>query len=325
MRVFVTGATGFIGGAVTRELMQHGHQVVGLARSDMAAGALRKAGVEPHRGGLHDLDSLRRGAASADGVIHLAFTFSLTELPLSRLSGVFLGGSPARILGRAMAAIMRTDRLGIDAIGDTLKHTGRPLVTTFGVMGLAAAGERAVRPATEVDKPNPRSPGYGRALNEQAVDDWAARGVRASLVRLAPSVHGHGDKGLIPQLIAAARKRREAIYVGDGENRWGGVHRQDAATLFRLALERGTAGARYHGIADEGVPFRSIADLIGHRLGVPVRSRTLADANRQLGWFGPFIAVDNPASSTQTQQSLGWRPAGPSLLPDIDGVSYFAG
>lgn len=323
MRVFVTGATGFIGAAVTRELIEHGHQVVGLARSDRAAVALREAGVEPHLGSLHDLGSLRRGAASADGVIHLAFTFSLPELPLSRLLGVFLGGSPTAIPRRAMAAIMRTDRLGIDALGEALQGSGRPLVTTFGVMGLAAAGARAMHPATEDDKPDPASPGYGRALNEQAVDTWASRGVRASLVRLAPSVHGDGDKGLIPQLIGAARKRGEAIYVGDGENRWSGVHRRDAATLFRLALENGTAGARYHGVADEGAPFRSIAEIIGRRLGVPVRSRTLAEANRQLGWFGPFIAVDNPASGARTQQDLGWRPTGPALLPDIDRDSYF--
>jgi nucleoside-diphosphate-sugar epimerase len=324
MRVFVTGATGFIGSAVTRDLVEHGHQVIGLARSDRAADALRKAGVEPHPGSLHDLDSLRRGAASADGVIHLAFTVSLTELPIRRLLGAFLGGSPADVPGRLMTAIMQTDRIGIDALGGALSGSDRPLVTTFGVMGLAAAGERAMRPVTEADKPNPGSPGYARALNEHAVEAWAARGVRASLVRLAPSVHGDGDTGLIPQLIGAARKRGEAIYVGDGENRWGGVHRQDAATLFRLALENGAAGARYHGVADEGVPFRSIAEVIGRRVGVPVRSRTQAEANRQLGWFGPFIAIDNPASSTRTQQDLGWKPTGPSLLPDIDRDSYFA-
>ena len=324
MRVFVTGATGFIGGAVTRELVGHGHQVVGLARSERAAGVLRAAGVEPLAGSLHDLDSLKRGAAGADGVIHLAFTFSLTELPLPRLLGVFLGGSPTRIPTRAMMAIMRTDRLAIDALGGALEGSGRPLVTTFGVMGQAAALERADRPATEADGPNPGSPGYGRALNESAVDEWADRGVRASLVRLAPSVHGDGDRGLIPQVIGAARKHGEAIHVGDGENRWSGVHRDDAATLFRLALENGTAGARYHGVADEGVAFRSIAEVIGRRLGVPIRSRTLAEARRQLGFFGPFIAVDNPASSLQTQRDLGWRPVAPSLLPDIDRDDYFS-
>ena len=324
MRVFLTGATGFIGRAVTRDLIAHGHQVVGLARSTRAADALRQAGVEPHPGSLHDPDSLRRGAASADGAIHLAFSFALGELPPGRLLGAFLGGSPTRIAARVMGALMQTDRLGIDALGDGLKGSGRPLVTTFGVMGLAGAGERAARPAIEADLPNRASPGYGRALNEQAVDVWAARGVRASLVRLAPSVHGDGDTGLIPQLISAARKRGEAIYVGDGENRWSGVSRQDAATLFRLALEQGTAGARYHGVADEGVPFRAIAERIGQRLSVPVRARTLAAAKRQLGWFGPFVAIDNPASSLRTQRDVGWCPTGPSLLPDLDRDAYFA-
>lgn len=325
MRVFVTGATGFIGGALIRDLIAHGHQVTGLARSDRSASVLRAAGAEPHQGSLHDLESLRRGAKAADGVVHLAFTFSLPELPLRRLLGVFLGGSPGRIPLRAVGALMQTDRLGIDALGAALEGSGRPLVTAFGVMGLAAAGERASHPATEADAPNPKSPGYGRALNERAVEAWASRGVRASMVRLAPSVHGDGDTGLVPQLIAAARKRREAIYVGDGENRWGGVHRQDAATLFRLALEKGTAGARYHGVADEGVPFRAIAGVIGRRLGAPVRSATVAEASGQLGWLGPFVAVDNPASSVRTQADLGWRPAGPTLLQDIDRDSYFSG
>lgn len=324
MRVFVTGATGFIGRALTRELIAHGHQVTGLARSERAAEALRAAGAEPHRGSLRDLDSLRRGAKTADGVIHLAFTFALPELPLPRLLKVFLGGSPTRIPDRAVAALMQTDRAAIDALGGALQGSDRPLATTFGTMGLAAAGERALRPATEADLPNPKSPGYARALNEQAVERWASRGVRASIVRLAPSVHGEEDAGLVPQLIAAARKHGEAIYVGDGQNRWGGVHRQDAAALFRLALEAGTAGAHYHGVADVGAPFRAIAEVIGRRLGLPVRSATLAEAKRQLSWFAPFVAIDNPASSLVTQRDLGWTPTGPALLADIDTDSYFA-
>ncbi|HXQ47387.1 MAG TPA: SDR family oxidoreductase [Caulobacteraceae bacterium] len=324
MRVFVTGATGFIGSAVTRDLIAHGHQVIGLARSARAAGALRAAGAEPHQGSLHDLESLRGGAKAADGVIHLAFTFSLPELPLGRLLGIFLGGPPGRVPQRAVAAIMQTDRRGIDALGGALEGSGRPLVTAFAVMGLAAAGERAIRAATEADMPNPGSPGYGRAQNERVVEAWASRGVRASIVRLAPSVHGDEDTGLVPQLIGSARKCGEAIYVGDGENRWGGVHRQDAATLFRLALEKGTAGGHYHGVADEGVPFRSIAEVIGRRLGAPVRSKTAMEASRQLGWIGPFVAIDNPASSLLTQQDLGWRPTGPALLQDIDRDGYFS-
>ena len=323
MRVFVTGATGFIGRAVTRELIAQGHAVAGLARSERSAAALRAAGAEPVHGSLQDLESLRDGAKAADGVIHLAFTFSLPELGFGSLLGVFLGGAPTGIPQRVMKALMLTDRRGIDALGAALQGSNRPLVTTFGVMGMAAAGARASRPALETDGPNPKSPGYGRALNEGAVDAWAARGVRASMVRLAPSVHGEGDTGLVPQLIKAARKRDEALYVGDGENRWSGVHRLDAATLFRLALEKGTAGARYHGVAEEGVPFRALAEVIGRRLQVPIRSRTLAEANKRLGWFGPFVAVDNPASSSQTQRDLGWRPTGPGLVQDIDTDGYF--
>ena len=227
-------------------------------------------------------------------------------------------------MGRAAAAIMAADRAAIDALGEALRSSGRPLVTTFATMGLAGAGEPAARPATEADRPNPKSPGYGRARNEQAVEQWASRGVRASLVRLAPSVHGAGDKGLVPQLIAAARKRGEAIYVGDGQNRWSGVHRQDAATLFRLALENGTAGAHYHGVAEEGVAFRSIAEVIGRRLSLPVGSKTLAEAGRRLGWLGPFVAIDNPASSLITRRDMDWRPIGPTLLEDIDSDGYFA-
>ncbi|HEX4199816.1 MAG TPA: SDR family oxidoreductase [Caulobacteraceae bacterium] len=324
MRVFVTGATGFIGSAVTRELIAHGHQVTGLARTDRAAAALRAAGATPHQGSLRDPASLRSAARDADGAIHLAFSFSLPQLPLGRLLGVFLGGSPTGLMRRAMMAIMQTDRAAIDALGEALQGSDRPLVTTFGTMGLAGAGERAARPATEADPPNPKSPGYGRALNERAVETWASRGVRASIVRLAPSVHGDGDKGLVPQIIAAARKAGEAIYVGDGQNRWSGVHRQDAATLFRLALEKGAAGARYHGVGEEGVAFRAIAEVVGRQLNAPVRAVTLAEASKRLGWFGPFIAIDNPASSLATRQQLGWRPAGPTLLEDLAGGGYFA-
>lgn len=324
MRVFVTGATGFIGSAVTRELIAHGHSVTGLARSPRSAAALRRAGAEPVAGSLQDPQSLNAAAKAADGVIHLAFTFSIRALGLSRLAGVFLGGAPGGIPIRMMKALMQVDRNGIDALGRALEGSGRPLVTTFGVMGLSPAGERATRPATEADGPHPASPGYGRALNERAVEAWAARGVRASLIRLAPSVHGEGDKGLVPRLITTARKRREASYVGDGENRWSAVHRQDAATLFRLALERGEAGARYHGVAEDGVAFRAIAEVIGRRLSVPARAMTAAEAAKAFGWFGPFVGVDNPASSLETQRALDWRPAGPRLLQDVDSEMYFA-
>ena len=323
MRVFVTGASGFIGQALVADLIAHGHRVVALARTPQAAEKLRRAGAEPHAGSLRDLDTLRRGAAAADAVAHLAFTFSPLDMPLGRTLGVFLGGAPNQLVGRMMAAIAATDRAGIDALGDALQGSHRPLVTTFGVTGLAGApGERAATAARETDAPNPLSPGYGRAQNEAAVQRWAQRGVRASVVRLAPSVHAEGDKGLIPMIAKAARKRGEAFYVAAGENRWCGVHRDDAASLFRLALEKGAAGGVYHGVGDDGLAFQRIAQIIGDKLDLPTRSVTLQEASRRLGWLAPFAAVDNPAISALTQDALGWRPVGPSLEQDLSGPSY---
>ncbi|MBE7217745.1 MAG: hypothetical protein INR64_04665 [Caulobacteraceae bacterium] len=198
-------------------------------------------------------------------------------------------------------------------------------MTTFGVMGLAGApGERAAGSAKETDPAHPRSLGYGRAQNEEAVRSWAQRGVRASVVRLAPSVHGAGDKGLVLMIAAAARKRRSACYVGGGENRWCGVHRRDAATLFRLALEKGSAGAVFHGVGDEGLPFRRIAQIIGDNLGLPVTSVTLREANRRLRWLAPFAAVDNPAKSALTREELGWTPKGLSFEEDLNASDYFS-
>lgn len=324
MRVFVTGATGFIGKAVTRELMSHGHTVVGLARSVASAAALRAMGAEVHRGSVTDRDSLRRGAAEADGVIHLAFTFSPADMPLARTLGVFLGGSPTKIMGRMIAAIGATDRAAIDALGGALQGSDRPLVATFATMGVGGApGARAARPAAETDPPDPQSPGYVRAANESAVRAWATRGVRACLLRLAPCVHGDGDKGLVPQLIRAARKSGQAIHVGDGGNRWSGVHRDDVAVLYRLALEGGSAGDIYHAVDDEGVRFREISEVIGRRLNLPVKTKTLGEARRQLGFLAPFIAVDNPVTSERTRRDLDWRPCGIPLLKDIDRPAYF--
>jgi nucleoside-diphosphate-sugar epimerase len=324
MRVFVTGATGFIGSAIVENLIAHGHEVTGLARSEKSASLLRAAGAKTHPGSVRDLDSLRRGAAEADGVMHLAFTFSFADMPLVRRLNVFLGGGPWGIMARAMAAIMQTDREAIDALGAALQGSGKPLVTTFGTMGLAGApGERAPGPATELDGPNPRSAGYGRAANEAAVVSWAARGVRASIVRLAPSVHGGGDKGLVPMLIAGARKHGAAIYVGDGTNIWCGVHRSDAAALYRLALENGRPGGIYHGVGDAGSSMRAIAEVIGQRLGLPTKSATPREAKKQMSFFAPFVATDNPADSEHTQTELGWLPKGPTLLEDLKGPEYF--
>ncbi len=318
MRVFVTGASGFIGQAVVKELIGAGHQVTGLARSDNAFQRLVKLGAKAHAGSLHEPETLSAGAAGADGVIHLAFIHGPGDIPLGRRLGVILGGSPLGIVGRFGAAITAADRRAIDAMAGALKGSGRPLVTVFGTMGMAEG-----RTATEDDEPDPHSPGWMRSQTEAAVKAWAERGVRATVVRLAPSVHGDGDHGLVPRLIAAARKHKSAGYVGEGANRWSAVHRLDAAVLLRLALEAGQPGARYHGVAEEGVPFREIVQVIGQRLNLPAVSMTPNEAARRFSWLAPFAAYDNPASSQLTQERLGWRPTHPGLLADLDREAYF--
>jgi len=266
MRVFVTGATGFIGSAVTEELMAAGHTVTALARSEETAKKLSAKGIQPILGNLDDMASLRDAAAAADGVIHLAFMHGPSQIPFVKRMGVIFGGLPSGIAGRFMKVAAEADRRAIDTFGEALKGSGRPLVTTFGTMGLSHVGFRAAKQATEEDEPDPLSPGIARAKTEENVEALASLGVRATMIRLAPSVHGEGDTGLVPQLISIARKKGSFAYIGDGQNRWPAVHRRDAARLFRLALEKGVAGARYHGVADEGIPFRSIAEIIGRQV-----------------------------------------------------------
>lgn len=294
MRVFVTGATGFIGSAIVRELLAAGHQVLGLARSDAAAASVASAGAEVHRGELDDLDSLRSGAAASDGVIHTAAV-----------------SDPARIAQTGLHAI--------EALGSALAGSGRPLVVTSAIALLSPS-----RLVTEEDVPSPDSAmgALGIALEEAALV-LASRDVRVSVVRLPFSVHGESDHGFVPALISIARAKVVSAYPGDGSQRWPAVHRLDAAHLFRLALESAKAGSRLHGVADEGVPVREIAGVIGRRLGVPVVSLPVEKAGEHFGFLGHFFSMGYSASSMLTQQRLGWHPVQPALLADLDQDYYF--
>jgi nucleoside-diphosphate-sugar epimerase len=293
MRVFVTGATGFVGTAVVRELIDAGHQVLGLARSDASAKSVVAAGVEVHRGSLEDLESLRSGAASVDGVIHTAFIHDFSNY------------------GPAAEA----DRRAIATLGSALAGSARALIVTSGTLLAQSQGSLA----TEHDAPNPNFP---RKSEEEAVA-LMARGVRTSVLRLPPSVHGKGDHGFVPQLISIARERGVSAFIGDGLNRWPAVHRVDAARLYRLVLEKSSLGETYHCVADEGIPTREIAEAIGRQLNVPVVSKSREEAADHFGWISRFFAIDGPASSSQTQQRLGWRPVQPGLVADLNEEHYF--
>ena len=294
MRVFVTGASGFVGSAVVEELIGAGHQVLGFARSDESAKKVEAAGAKVHRGELKDLESLRSGAGASDAVIHCGFIHDFSKF----------------------AENCEVDRLAIETLGAVLAGSDRPLIVTSGT-GLLSPG-KLVTEDTEApaNSPIPR-------VSEQTALALVSRGVRASAVRLPPSVHGVGDHGFVPMVIGMAREKGVSAYIGEGTNRWPGVHRLDAGKVYRLALEKGAAGARYHAIAEEGVPFKEIAEVIGRRLNVPVESKTGEGVAQHFGWFAHFAAIDNLASSKQTRERLGWSPTGPGLVEDIDQASYF--
>jgi nucleoside-diphosphate-sugar epimerase len=306
MRVFVTGASGWIGSAVVPELVGAGHEVTGLARSDASAAALTAAGAHVHPGTLDDLDSLRRAATASDGVIHLAFKHDIA------FSGDFQGAADA-------------DRRAVETFGEALAGSERPFVIASGIVGLAAG-----RVGTEQDghglDPAVPAPGGGprtRLATAEITLSLASRGVRSSVVRLPPTCHGEGDHGFLATLVRIARDKGVSGYIGDGSNRWPAVHRLDAARLFHLALEKAPAGSTLHAVADEGVPIRAVAEVIGRHLDLPVVAVSPDEAGGHFSWLAGFLAADSPASSTLTRELLGWQPTHPELIDDLDKGHYF--
>ncbi len=305
MRVFVTGASGWIGSAVVPELIGAGHEVVGLARSDASAAALTAAGAQVQRGTIDDLDILRSAAETSDGVIHLAFKHDIA------FSGGFESAAEA-------------DRLAVDAFGEALAGSGRPFVIASGTLMVSLG-----RVATERDGRDPSSAAHlsggpqTRATTALATLSLADRGVRSCVLRLPPTVHGDGDNGFMATLVGITSDKGVSGYIGDGSNRWPAVHRFDAAHLFRLAVEQAPAGSVLHAVADEGVPIRDVAEVIGRHLDVPVASIPPEQAAEHFTWLARFIGADSPASSALTRELLGWRPAGPGLLEDLEKGHYF--
>jgi nucleoside-diphosphate-sugar epimerase len=298
MRVLVTGASGFIGSAVVPELLAAGHDVAGLARSDAAADTVSALGARVVRGSLDDLDVLTSAASDADAVVHLAFKHDLL------FTGDYTGAAEA-------------DRIAIEALGSSVGGDDPMLVIASGLAGLSLE-----RPATEEDVPGRTGHAALRVVNAETALALAERGVRSSVVRLSPTVHGEGDGGFVAAFAQIARERGFVGYVGEGANRWAAVHRSDAATLFRLAVEKAAPGSVLHGCAEEGVTIRDLAEALGRRMGLPARSVSSDDAAEHFGWLAGFIAMDAPASSEITRRSLGWTPTGPTLLDDVEAGHY---
>ncbi|MFC4529391.1 SDR family oxidoreductase [Sphaerisporangium dianthi] len=296
MRVFVTGASGWIGSAVVDELLAAGHEVTGLARSGASAASLEAKGAQVRRGDLDDLDGIREGAAAADAVIHLANKHDFVNPAVSA----------------------QAERGAVQAIGDVLAGSGRPFLLASGTAGLAQG-----RMATEDDRSPFHGPESPRGGSENLALEYVDRGVNTVSVRYAPTVHGDGDHGFIAVLVAIAREKGVAGYVGDGTNRWPAIHRSDAALITRLGLEKAPAGTLLHAVSEEGIPTREIAEAIARGLGVPVTSIAPQDAQKHFGWIGRFFAMDAPTSSARTQELLGWAPSGPGLIQDLDAGSYF--
>lgn len=306
MRMFVTGASGWIGSAVVPELIGAGHQVVGLARSDASAAALIAAGAEALRGSIDDLAIVRSAAAASDGVIHLAFKHDLA------FTGNFQGAADA-------------DRRAVETIGEALAGSDRPFVIASGVLGLTPGHMATEQDGRDLDSTLEHLPSGPRTrqATAQLTLSLASRHVRSSVLRLPPTVHGDGDHGFMATLVGIARDKGVSGYIGDGANRWPAAHRLDAARLFRLAVEHAPAGAVLHAVADEGVPIRAIAEVIGRGLDLPVAAIAPEDAGAHFGWMADFIGLDSPASSALTRELLGWQPAHPSLLDDLEQGHYF--
>ncbi len=296
MRIFVTGATGFVGSAVVKELMSSGHEVIGLARSEAAVKSLIEAGAQVHKGDLEDIDSLRSGAASADAVIHTAFNHDFSKFKAS----------------------CETDSRAIELFGSVLAGSERPLIVTSAI-GILPQGHLA----TEETVPASEPAAHPRAASEEAAIMTGRNGVRTSVIRLAPTVHGQGDHNFIPTLIRLAKEKGISAYIGDGSNRWPAVQRLDAARLFRLVLEKGVAGSRYHAVAEESIPFREIAGVIGRQLNIPIVSVKPEEAQNHFGWFVNFASMDIPASSQLTREQLAWQPTQPGLIQDLSLPHYF--